>query len=50
MPFRTVVKSFQVPVWQNIRQSWWEMNENQRGNLHSLCPLLKDSSFPTQTE
>jgi glutathione S-transferase len=44
-PFRAVAKSFQVPVWRDICQSWDELDNSQRGQLQTLCPLLTDSQF-----
>jgi hypothetical protein len=44
-PFRTVVKSFQVPVWQDLCQSWNALEESQREPLQALCPQLTDAGF-----
>lgn len=45
MSFRSVAKSFQVPVWRDICQSWRGLEASQREQLQSLYPLLADSDF-----
>ncbi|MEH6610299.1 MAG: glutathione S-transferase C-terminal domain-containing protein [Halioglobus sp.] len=45
MPFRSVVKSFQVPVWQNICEAWVKLSNDQRQNLHSQNKALTDENF-----
>ena len=44
-PFRSVVKSFQVPVWRDLCRAWSELETSQREQLQALCPLLTDSQF-----
>ena len=44
-PFRAVVKTFQLPVWRDLCQSWHELASSQRQRLAALCPLLTDSQF-----
>ncbi len=44
-PFRAVVKSFQVPVWRDLCQSWDALDEQQRKPLRTLCPQLNDAEF-----
>jgi glutathione S-transferase len=44
-PFRSVAKSFQVPVWRDLCQAWEALGEAQREQLRALCPQLTDSGF-----
>ena len=44
-PYRAVVKSFQVPVWQAIRRSWQALEDSDREHLQSLYPSLTDKAF-----
>ena len=44
-PFRTVVKSFQVPVWRDLCQAWTALSDSQREQLWTLCPQLTDAGF-----
>jgi len=44
-PFRAVVKSFQVPVWRRLCQSWHALEEDERARLRALCPQLTDAGF-----
>ena len=44
-PFRSVAKSFQVPVWRDLCQAWEALGEKQREQLRALCPQLTDSGF-----
>ena len=44
MPYRAVVKSFQVPVWRAIRQSWHGLDDGEREQVQSLCPFLNDAA------
>ena len=45
MPFRSVVKSFQVPVWQNICEAWTNLSNDQRQRLHTVNKALNDENF-----
>jgi glutathione S-transferase len=42
MPFRAVVKSFQVQVWRDLCQSWRALGDDDRVQLQSLYPRLTD--------
>jgi glutathione S-transferase len=44
-PFRTVAKSFQVPVWRDLCQAWEALDDGQREQLRALCPQLTDAGF-----
>lgn len=44
-PFRTVAKSFQIPVWRDLCQDWAALTEEQCEQLTALCPQLTDSGF-----
>ena len=44
-PFRAVVKSFQVPVWRDLRLAWQALTPEKRQQLHSFCPALTDDAF-----
>jgi glutathione S-transferase len=44
-PFRTVAKSFQVPVWRDLCQSWAALEDGHREQLRSLCSQLTDDAF-----
>jgi glutathione S-transferase len=44
-PFRSVAKSFQVPVWRDLCQAWAALDEGQREQLRTLCPQLTDAAF-----
>lgn len=39
-PFRSVVKSFQVPVWQSICRSWSELQTHEREKVETIYPSL----------
>jgi glutathione S-transferase len=45
MPYRAVVKSFQVPVWRTICQSWRELDDRDRERLQSLYAPVADATF-----
>ena len=47
-PFRHVAKSFQVPVWQTICQSWAELSETEKENLEQRYGALKRVDFALQ--
>lgn len=40
-PFRSVVKTFQVKTWLNVRRLWCELEEDRRRRLEDLCPSLQ---------
>jgi glutathione S-transferase len=44
-PFRAVVKSFQVPVWRDLCQSWAALTASQREQLRATYPPLLDKLF-----
>ncbi len=44
-PFKSVAKSFQVPVWRDLCQSWQALGAEQREALRTLCPQLTDDAF-----
>ncbi len=44
-PFRSVAKSFQVPVWRDLCQSWQSLEVGQHETLRALCPQLTDDAF-----
>ncbi len=44
-PFRAVAKSFQVPVWRDLCQSWAALEQPQRAQLQVICPQLTDAAF-----
>jgi len=44
-PFRAVAKSFQVPVWRDLCQTWSALKERQQTQLQALCPQLTDGAF-----
>lgn len=37
-PFRAVVKTFQVGVWQSLRKSWGQLSDAQRSRLRESLP------------
>jgi glutathione S-transferase len=44
-PFRSVAKSFQVPVWRDLCRSWAALEEGPREQLQALCPQLTQDAF-----
>jgi glutathione S-transferase len=44
-PFRAVARSFQVPVWRDLCQSWAALEESRKKALGELCPRLTDAAF-----
>lgn len=44
-PFRSVAKSFQIPVWRELCDAWQQLESDQREQLHSLCPRLTNAAF-----
>jgi glutathione S-transferase len=44
-PFRSVAKSFQVPVWRDLCRSWAALEVSAREQLRVLCPQLTDDAF-----
>ncbi|MFT6286471.1 MAG: glutathione S-transferase [Alcanivorax sp.] len=49
MPFRSVVKSFQVPVWQDICEAWVKLSSVQQQRLHLVNKALSDENFALNT-
>jgi glutathione S-transferase len=47
-PFRAVAKSFQVPVWQDICQSWSELTAAEKEKLESNYSAVRGSAFTLQ--
>ncbi len=45
LPFRSVAKSFQIPVWRDLCKSWEALKESEREQLRALCPQLTDAAF-----
>ncbi|MFT5483758.1 MAG: glutathione S-transferase [Halieaceae bacterium] len=45
MPFRAVVKTFQIPVWRDVCGTWAELGENDRVQLQLMFSSLTDSEF-----
>jgi len=41
-PFRSVVKTFQVRVWQDLRRDWAALAADERGRLEHLTPLRRE--------
>ncbi len=37
-PFRSVVKSFQIKTWLNIRRKWSELDEDSKQRMESVLP------------
>ena len=37
-PFRSVVKTFQVRVWRDLRREWDALDTSQRARLEALLP------------
>ena len=44
-PFRTVIKTFQVAVWQDLCSEWASLGTDERRGLADQYPCLKDSLF-----
>ena len=44
-PFRHVVKTFQVAVWQDLRQAWNALNPGDRQQLHERLPANMQDVF-----
>jgi hypothetical protein len=42
MPFRAVIKSFQVAVWRDICLSWRALGDSDRTQLQELYPILSE--------
>jgi glutathione S-transferase len=42
-PYRSVVKSFQVGVWRDLRDAWRELEGGDRGRLLTAYPPLADA-------
>jgi len=45
LPFRSVVKSFQVVTWRELCEQWRALNDSARQELSVQYPLLQDSLF-----
>ncbi len=41
LPFRSVVKTFQVRVWLDLRRAWQELDADGRARLEALHPLAQ---------
>ena len=44
-PFRSVAKSFQVPVWRDLCIAWRDLGLKSQENLSRQFPTLCDSAF-----
>jgi glutathione S-transferase len=44
-PFRAVIKTFQVAVWQDICAAWWALAPDERDHISRDFPRLQDSLF-----
>jgi glutathione S-transferase len=49
-PFRSVAKSFQVPVWRDLCRSWAALEQGSREQLQALCPQLSDDAFTSAAD
>jgi glutathione S-transferase len=47
MPFRAVVKTFQVAVWRDLCQYWQQLQQSDREQLQLIYPSLSDAQFVT---
>ena len=50
MPYRAVVKSFQIPVWRDICCAWRSLSPNQQAQLQALSPTMTNDCFGGLTE
>jgi glutathione S-transferase len=45
LPFRSVIKSFQVVTWRELCEQWWALDDHVREKLAAQFPLLGDALF-----
>ena len=47
-PFKTVAKSFQVPVWRTVCKLWESLETAHRQQVSALCSHCSDAGFATE--